>query len=258
LFQVHASSVERSAPTSHGSEVRATRAMRDMPTRRLRPAPGPSRSSTALGLIMVVRAQRNQERGGARACRREDRMEFRRATPSDVDAIARLHADSWRRNYRGAYSDEFLDGNVVADRLATWTDRLVRTPSASNCTLVAQLDGVVVGFAHAVVDEDPMWGSLVDNLHVIHGVKRRGIGSRLMSATAEVVLARARSNGLYLWVLKQNTAAQSFYEAIGGVQAGEKISQSPAGDTTAAFRYAWRDATVLIASELAPSRPPGA
>ncbi|MDQ1458497.1 MAG: hypothetical protein QOH28_4117 [Actinomycetota bacterium] len=172
-------------------------------------------------------------------------MELRPATPDDIRAIARLHADSWRRNYRGAYSDEFLDGNVVADRLATWTERLVLTPPTSTCTIVAELDGVVIGFAHSVVDDDPRWGSLVDNLHVVHGSKRRGIGSRLMSATAEAVLAKTPCTALYLWVLKQNTAAQSFYEAIGGVRAGEKISKSPAGDTIEAFRYTWHDATML-------------
>jgi ribosomal protein S18 acetylase RimI-like enzyme len=176
-------------------------------------------------------------------------MDLRHATPNDVDAIARLHADSWRRNYRGAYSDQFLDGNVVAERLATWTDRLALTPPTSTCTIVAELDGVVIGFAHTVFDDDPKWGSLVDNLHVTHGAKRRGIGSRLMSATAEAVLARTPSTGLYLWVLKQNTAAQSFYESIGGARAGEKTSKSPAGDTIEAFRYAWHDAIMLLASD---------
>jgi ribosomal protein S18 acetylase RimI-like enzyme len=68
-----------------------------------------------------------------------------------------------------------------------------------------------------------------------------------MSVTAEAVLARTPGTALYLWVLKQNTAAQSFYEAIGGTRSGEKIAESPAGDTIEAFRYAWHDASVLVA-----------
>ncbi|MBV9411286.1 MAG: GNAT family N-acetyltransferase, partial [Acidimicrobiia bacterium] len=35
------------------------------------------------------------------------------ATIDDVEAIAALHADSWRRNYRGAYLDSYLDGDVL-------------------------------------------------------------------------------------------------------------------------------------------------
>src|SRR5579862_4654676 len=35
--------------------------------------------------------------------RQHGRMQLRAATPEDADAIAALHADSWRRNYRGAF-----------------------------------------------------------------------------------------------------------------------------------------------------------
>jgi hypothetical protein len=59
-------------------------------------------------------------------------------------------------------------------------------------------------------------------------------------------LTRASSTGLYLWVLEPNTAAQSFYEAIGGTRSGTKISKSPAGDMIPAFRYAWPDAALLL------------
>jgi ribosomal protein S18 acetylase RimI-like enzyme len=37
--------------------------------------------------------------------RKQQAMEYRQAAASDVVAIARLHADSWRRHYRGAYLD---------------------------------------------------------------------------------------------------------------------------------------------------------
>lgn len=86
-------------------------------------------------------------------------MEYRAATPSDIEAIAGLHADSWRRNYRGAFSDSYLDGDVYTDRLAVWRDRLT-LPDPNNYTVVADLDGVVVGFAHTIFDDDPTWGAL--------------------------------------------------------------------------------------------------
>src|SRR2546430_14764213 len=49
---------------------------------------------------------------------------YRAAGAADADAVAALHADSWRRHYRGAYSDGFLDGDVLADRRAGWAARL--------------------------------------------------------------------------------------------------------------------------------------
>jgi ribosomal protein S18 acetylase RimI-like enzyme len=172
-------------------------------------------------------------------------MQLRDATAGDVDAIARLHADSWRRNYRGSYSDEFLDGAVVEDRRTVWTERLVQ-PTPNRCTIVAEQEGAVVGFVHVVLDADPTWGALLDNLHVSHELKRSGIGAQLMAAGATAVLERAPSPRLYLWVLEPNTAAQAFYEACGGTRVGREERRSPAGDPVVAFRYAWPDASVLL------------
>ena len=107
-------------------------------------------------------------------------------------AIAHLHADSWRRNYRGAFSDAYLDGDLVAERLSVWSDRL-RPPHAGTFTIVAEHPDPgtaharcqpVVGLAHTILGDDPAWGALLDNLHVSHAQQGRGIGTRLMAETA--------------------------------------------------------------------------
>jgi len=53
-----------------------------------------------------------QPGGTSTRCQRpideESGMEYRSATARDAKVIARLHADSWRRNYRGAYSTSTL------------------------------------------------------------------------------------------------------------------------------------------------------
>ena len=175
--------------------------------------------------------------------------QFRFAGPADAAAVAELHADSWRRHYRGAYSDAFLDGDVVADRLAVWSDRL-RDPDPRRCTILAE-DRGLVGFANTFFDDDPAWGALLDNLHVAHGYQRRGIGSRLLVLTAEAVAGRPEPTGLYLWVLEQNTAAQAFYETLGGNRVERALSEAPSGDrarlnrTPAKFRYAWPHPSLL-------------
>jgi ribosomal protein S18 acetylase RimI-like enzyme len=174
-------------------------------------------------------------------------MKYRGATSRDVEAIAGLHADSWRRHYRGALSDAFLDGDVGADRLAVWTPRLT-TPQPNQCTIVADDDGTVVGFAHTSLDDDPRWGALLDNLHVAYARKRNRIGTRLMAETAAVLLERAPSAGLYLWVLEQNTAAQAFYAARGGACVEREIAPATGGGTTTRLRYVWPDPAALLES----------
>jgi GNAT superfamily N-acetyltransferase len=183
-----------------------------------------------------------------------DRLQFRVAGFSDAEGIAVLHAESWRRHYRGAYSDAFLDGDVTADRLAVWADRL-RTPDLGCRTIVAESGGGLLGFAHTVFDDDPSWGALLDNLHVADGHKRRGVGSRLLALTAQAVADRADRTGLYLWVLEQNLDAQAFYRARGGMCVGWRSVSPPGGvpgrlnGSPAALRYAWPDPTVLLGSE---------
>ena len=182
-----------------------------------------------------------------------DGVRFRLAAFSDAVAVAALHADSWRRHYRGAYSDAFLDGDVAADRLAVWSERL-RAPDSGRYTVVAEDESGLVGFAHCVFEDDPTWGALLDNLHVAYGVKRRGIGSRLLTLTAHAVNERPASTGLYLWVLEQNLDAHAFYEAHGGKCVGRRQLEPPGGidgrlhGSPAALRYAWRDPTVLLGS----------
>ena len=179
------------------------------------------------------------------------RLQFRVAGFPDAEGIAALHADSWRRHYRGAYSDAFLDGDVTADRLGVWAERL-RGPDSGCRTIVAE-DGVrLVGFAHTVFDDDPSWGALLDNLHVASGCKRRGVGSRLMALTARAVTERTYVTGLFLWVLEQNVEAQAFYRALGGTYVGRRKVLPPGGvpgrlnGSPVALRYAWLDPAVLL------------
>ena len=53
-----------------------------------------------------------------------NRVHYRAAMRADAERIALLHADSWRRTYRGSYRDTFLDGDVVTNRLEVWGSRL--------------------------------------------------------------------------------------------------------------------------------------
>ena len=168
-------------------------------------------------------------------------IELRDATPDDVEAIAALHADSWRRTYRGALADEYLDGDVVEERRGVWRARLA-SPAPLGGTIVAFDGDVLAGFAHTEVDHDPTWGSMLDNLHVAHTHRRRGIATRLMAATAEWVATHAAEPRFHLWVLKQNTAAQAFYEALDGRCVEESLWHAPGGGPPAPeLRYAWEN-----------------
>ncbi len=106
-------------------------------------------------------------------------LRLRAAGPHDADRIAALHADSWRRHYRGAYTDAYLDGDVLTERRAVWASRLAAP--GHRLTVVAEEAGAgrdaaaaapLTGFVHVIFDRDERWGSLIDNLHVVHDRQR--------------------------------------------------------------------------------------
>ncbi|MEO3750570.1 GNAT family N-acetyltransferase [Streptomyces sp. B6B3] len=174
---------------------------------------------------------------------------LRAAEPDDAEHIALLHADNWRRRYRGVFADAYLDGDVVAERRSVWTARLAAP--GDSLTLLAEDDDGLVGFGHVVFDEDDRWGSLLDNLHVVHSRQGSGLGRVLLTRVAEAAAERATSRSLYLWVLEANTAARGFYRTLGGAT-GERATVPPPGGepdrltgSPAMFRITWPDVTSL-------------
>lgn len=174
-------------------------------------------------------------------------MHLRPATADDIVAITALHLDNWRRHYAGALSRTYLENDAPANRLERWNTRL-RVPNPAASTIVAIDDArELVGFVHTEFDADPEHGSLLDNLHVVHGRKRSGVGTQLMAAAAQATLDHPGSTtGLYLEVLVQNADAQKFYDARGGRNVGERIWHAPDGNDVPVHRYVWDDPTVLV------------
>jgi GNAT superfamily N-acetyltransferase len=169
----------------------------------------------------------------------------RPAVRSDAAAIAALHAASWRCAYRGALSDEFLAGDIVADRMAVWSERFRAAPPNQH-VVVAESDKGLLGFACVFASADREWGALLDNLHVVRSSQRHGIGSRLVREIASWCVTRESDKGLFLWVLEANEGARRFYENLGAVNVGEDVWSPPGGGAVTRRRYAWRDVTRLL------------
>ncbi len=172
-------------------------------------------------------------------------MEYRAATADDVTAISALHAESWRLHYRGGFPDEFLDGDVGAERLAVWTARLA-DPSPRDRTVVAMEGPELAGFVHTILDDDPEWGALLDNLHVRSTRKRRGTGACLLRRAAADVVASGSGSGLYLWVLEANEPAKAFYVAQGGELGDRERFVTPGDGSAVGIRVVWPDPAVLL------------
>lgn len=166
-------------------------------------------------------------------------MIIRDAARSDFEALARLQIRSWRDVYRGIMPDAYLDDGIDRDLAARWE---ALRPSGDDLVLIAE-EGRIVGFVTIWCKPDPF----IDNLHVEPGLRSKGVGRRLMQATAH----RLMQNGydrVSLKVAAQNHRAAAFYRKLGGRFGKVERVHQEHGGAVDAIDVVWTDLTRLASA----------
>jgi ribosomal protein S18 acetylase RimI-like enzyme len=166
---------------------------------------------------------------------------IRPATPSDLDAIVRLHVAVWRDTYRDLVSPDIAQKLDVGERRPRWAAMLRR-----DGTMLAETEAGLAGFAQVAPREDPVFGGRAElrYLYVDRAQARRGIGRRLLGAAAHYAMARGH-RGLGLGVVVGNDPAIVFYEALGGRRAGFYTDPGPTWRSDNHV-YVWDDLPGLV------------
>ncbi len=154
------------------------------------------------------------------------------------EAIARLHAYSWQVHYRGIYNDNYLDHDVVQERLIVWQRRF-NNPSKDQFVILANDKDLLCGFGCVYLNHDLQYGSLVDNLHVHPDWQRKGIGRSLMNHCVQRISELDNQFKMYLWVLNKNIIARKFYERMGGTTVESIFKNNPGGGEAEILRIFW-------------------
>lgn len=137
-------------------------------------------------------------------------MKIRRAEIKDARAIAQISVDTWKDAYRGLLDDAILDGRKVDEkRISSWVDSI---QNSSFVVLVCE-DKDILGYLWAGPARDKHGvKNEIYALYVQTSQQRRGIGSLLIKEYKKII-----NNGdFYLYMLKNNAKASSFYERQGG------------------------------------------
>jgi GNAT superfamily N-acetyltransferase len=172
-------------------------------------------------------------------------FQVRLATPADALTVADLHTRSWQTAYRGIMSDAYLDTVAPEERRVVWTQKLSASAPGNRAVLLAERNGCPVGFVCVVADEDPQWGSFIDNLHVIPEQQGSGGGRELLRAVATWLIGRGSVGPVYLWVLEANVPARGFYRRMGAVETTPGWRDMPEGLRVPGVRCAWMAASLL-------------
>jgi len=147
-----------------------------------------------------------------------DKSAIRRGVPSDVEAVADLHATSRRSAYQGLVADEIIQRLSMEEGRIRWTVFLSEQ-SALRCWIAEMPEGMA-GFILVGPSGDdgrPTHGE-VCALHVATNLRGDGIGRRLLDV-ATVDMAQ-RHAAAVLWVVRDNVGARRFYEREGWVADG--------------------------------------
>lgn len=143
-------------------------------------------------------------------------MRIREATAADASAIAALHYESWMRTYTPIVPPSVAVQFSLAEREAAWARVFAER---HGFVLVAEDDGgQIVGVANGGPwrgDADVPYAGELYVLHVAAAMQGRGVGRALVAAVA-ARLVDGEMPDMCVWVLRDNTGARAFYEAIGG------------------------------------------
>jgi ribosomal protein S18 acetylase RimI-like enzyme len=173
-------------------------------------------------------------------------MQYRVANINDLENLAKLHAESWRKTYRGIFSDEFLDNDVWEERKSSWASRL-SSPKNNQHVLIATDKNEICGFICAFGNESSKWGTFIDNLHVSKSVQGKGIGKQLMYLIAQWADELFEHKGVYLEVLEDNLNARSFYDRIGAKHQETNLWQPPgSNEKVNDLLYIWESNLPLL------------
>ena len=110
-------------------------------------------------------------------------LRIRPVTDADLDAIAALH---FAGNEDVALEEPLLPVGPPGDSVATFREQLEGELTLDdNHHLAAELDGVCVGWGHALVAFEPDGPRVgyVSALYVARGARRKGVGTALLDAT---------------------------------------------------------------------------
>ncbi len=147
---------------------------------------------------------------------------IRPAKQSDMAALGRVYAETWKEAYRGLLPDFFLD-ILTPETCTPKPDHI-----APDRRLVAD-EGDVIGTV-------TFSGGEIQSLYVLPEYWSKGVGSALFREAVKVLKNRG-FNTVTLWVQQGNDRARNFFEQMGMAPAGQTRDSEICGTYLTEIQY---------------------
>ncbi|PEP89439.1 GNAT family N-acetyltransferase [Bacillus toyonensis] len=158
-------------------------------------------------------------------------IHIRRATKSDIAAIAKVHVESWKTTYTGIFENEILENVTFEQRKKQWENIFQKEDNYQFRFVAETLNGKIIGF----ID-----GELYA-IYLLQQYQGMKIGQKLFQA----LLSECIKNGmqsLLVWVVTNNPA-KKFYEKYNPEKIDMKFLERVQVEETA---YCWRNINNII------------
>ncbi|MFL5257924.1 MAG: GNAT family N-acetyltransferase [Rhodopila sp.] len=183
-------------------------------------------------------------------------ISLRKARVADAIAIGAVHVAAWRSAYPGILPDSYL-AKLSVSRQAAHYDAAIRggtgvmVATASGVDVPAGSGPRIIGFTtagrarHAEIGGKRLAEGEVETLYVLDDWRERGVGRRLMRASA-AHLIEIGCKSAFVWVLRDNPS-RWFYQHLGGKPVAEAFTQI-AGHKIPQTAFVWDPIQQLLAA----------
>lgn len=169
---------------------------------------------------------------------------IREAKLDDVQAIARVHVDTYYKTYQGIIPESYLAKLSYQQRESAWQNILENAAHSNQFVCVAENSGGIIGFANGGQERsgDRIYKGELYAIYILEPYQRQGIGNQLTLFVIDK-LSQMSFDSMLVWVLADNPAYK-FYENIGGQKVYEKQIER-GGVLLNEIAYGWQDLTTV-------------
>jgi len=175
-------------------------------------------------------------------------IRVRPALPSDCPAMAKIHVETWRSDYRGFAPDDYLASLSVDEEGRAYRATIKGVRSAAFLAEDGADRAIGLVTCGAYRDEGyRLSGSFqgeIYNLYVVPGHRKAGAGRALLSGAARWLQTREMGS-MMLWTLEGYTS-KAFYARLGGRVVGRRRAMIGTNEVVD-LAFGWEDVGLLIA-----------
>lgn len=168
-------------------------------------------------------------------------MKIRKAVLPDVEAIAKVHVDSWKTTYANIVPNEYINNLTYEKRADLWEQIIPN----GQVFVAEDEEGQIVAFANGGQERTGDYKEYAGEIYAIYilqGFQKQGLGEQLIKAVVADLL-KQNIYSMLVWVLKDNNS-RNFYEKMGGkVVDSETVDFD--GKNLIELAYGWEDISLL-------------